>query len=118
MTQPLRSTPITEASSLLRVGPPARLATVLNPLRFPPLGTLPLAHLQQGELCQDTPSPVPRESSRSGSRRLHAGHRLANQRAPARLIPEHPTRPGFDVTCFCYDTSSTIRLRSPSWSLP
>src|SRR6185437_9275834 len=90
MTQPLRSTPITEASSLLRVGPPARLATVLNPLRFPPLGTLPLAHLQQGELCQDTPSPVPRESSRSGSRRLHAGHRLANQRAPARLIPEHP----------------------------
>ena len=35
------------------------------------------------------PSHVPSGSSRSGSRRLHAGHRLANQRAPARLIPEH-----------------------------
>ena len=47
MTQPLRSTPITEASPLLQVGPPACLATVLNPLRFRPLGTLPLAHLQK-----------------------------------------------------------------------
>src|SRR5918998_2177975 len=47
MTQPLRSPPITEASPLLQVGPPARLATVLNPLWFQPLGTLPLAHLQK-----------------------------------------------------------------------
>src|SRR5918997_1172957 len=47
MTQPLRSTPITEASSLLQVGPPACLATVLNPLRFQPLGTLPPAHLHK-----------------------------------------------------------------------
>ena len=33
------------------------------------------------------PSHVPRDSRRPGSRRLHAGHRLANTRAPARLIP-------------------------------
>jgi hypothetical protein len=34
-----------------------------------------------------TPSHVPHKSSRPGSRRLHAGHHLANRRAPARLIP-------------------------------
>jgi hypothetical protein len=34
-----------------------------------------------------------------GSRHLHAGHRLANQRAPARLIPEPQLRSGFDVVC-------------------
>ena len=32
-------------------------------------------------------SHVPCRSGRPGSRRLHAGHRLANKRAPAKLIP-------------------------------
>lgn len=43
MTWPLRSTPITGASPLLQASPPARPATVLNPLRFTPLGELPVA---------------------------------------------------------------------------
>jgi hypothetical protein len=43
-----------------------------------------------------------------------AGHRLANRRAPARLIPGSDSHPGFDVTYSYYDTSATIRLRSPS----
>ena len=38
MARPLRSTPITGASSLLRAGPPARLATVLTASRSHPLG--------------------------------------------------------------------------------
>lgn len=38
-------------------------------------------------LCRDTPSHVPHESSRSSSRHLCAGRRLAKDRAPARLIP-------------------------------
>ncbi|MDQ1023163.1 hypothetical protein QF035_000745 [Streptomyces umbrinus] len=42
-TRPLRSTPITGASSLLRAGPPAGPASVLDPSRCPPLGALPLA---------------------------------------------------------------------------
>jgi hypothetical protein len=48
-------------------------------------GTLPLA----GRCRQHRrpPSHVPHKSSRPGSRRLHAGHRLASERAPARLIP-------------------------------
>ena len=44
------------------------------------------------------PSHVPRRSRRPGSRRLHAGHRLASQRAPARLIPGQKVTPGSDAT--------------------
>jgi hypothetical protein len=53
-----------------------------------PLGDLPLTRPRQrtGQY-RDTPSPVPRGSRRPGSRRLHAGHRLASKRTPARLIP-------------------------------
>src|SRR5438034_11534099 len=53
-----------------------------------PLGALPLARPhQQARQYRDTPSPVPHGSRRPGSRRLHAGHRLASKRTPARLIP-------------------------------
>ena len=63
-----------------------------------PLGDLPLARPRSAAgQYRDTPSPVPRGSRRPGSRRLHAGHRLASQRTPARLIPESPKHPGFDV---------------------
>src|ERR1035437_3796919 len=40
MGRPLRSTPITGASSLLRPGPPARPASVLNTSQFLLLGAL------------------------------------------------------------------------------
>src|SRR6266508_384607 len=43
------------------------------------------------------PSHVPRESRRSSSRRLYAGHRLASKWVTARLIPEQFRYPGFDV---------------------
>src|SRR4051795_11536708 len=83
MTRPLRSAPITEASPLLRAGPPARTATEAE---------LPLAAVRSHEgdrrrPCRCAPSPVPFGRGRSGSRRLHAGHRLASRRASARLIP-------------------------------
>src|ERR1035437_8234635 len=42
MGRPLRSTPVTGASSLLRTGPPARPASVLNTSQFLLLGALPL----------------------------------------------------------------------------
>ena len=116
MTRPLGSAPITEASSLLRTGPPARPATVLRPPRPQPQETLPLA--ARGGQCRDVPSHVPRGTRRSGSRRLHAGHHLASQRAPARLIPGSSGHPGFDAVCFYFDTSAAIRLRSPSRSPP
>src|SRR5665811_1633278 len=55
-----------------------------------PLGTLPLAAPNtQGRQYQGMPSHVPCESSRSDSRRLHAGHRPASQRPSAGLLPRH-----------------------------
>jgi hypothetical protein len=87
--------------------PPATAAARDAPSRRP-----------QGGQCRAVPSHVPRESRRSGSRRLHAGHRLASQRASARLIPGSSGHPGFDVVCFYFDTSAAIRLRSPSRSPP
>src|SRR5207249_4504646 len=57
-------------------------------------------------------------SRRPGSRRLHAGHHLTNNRAPARPIPGTMCLPGFDVIFRRFDTSTAVRLRSPSWSPP
>jgi len=55
----------------------------------------PSRHPQREQRCRDTPSHVPCKSSRPDSRRLHAGHHLASQRSPARLIPGWPTTPRF-----------------------
>ena len=40
------------------------------------------------------------QEPRPRSRHLHAGHHLANQQAPARLIPGLQSIPGFDVNLF------------------
>jgi hypothetical protein len=48
-----------------------------------------------GMQCRGMSSHVPHKSSRSGSRHLHAGHRLANKREPARLVPEQKPSPRF-----------------------
>src|SRR6266581_5246415 len=90
MSRPLRSAPITGVSSLLRAGPPACAATVLTPPSFCRSAyslSHPLPEQQHQALYQHMPSHVLHSSRRSGSRRLHAGHRLASKRAPARLIP-------------------------------
>jgi hypothetical protein len=71
-----------------------------------------------GGQYQDLPSPVPYGSRSPDSRRLHAGHHLANRRAPARLIPELRSHPGFDVVWFPFDTSAAIHLRSSSRTPP
>lgn len=90
MARPLRSTPITGASPLLQTGPPAHLASVLTPHGHIPLG-YSLSPESSGRY-RDTPSHVPCRSPRSGSCRLHAGHRLASHRVSARLIPQPITR--------------------------
>ena len=77
-------------------------ASVLDASQFPLLGALPLAPTPCGEraLYRHTPSHVSCSSRRSDSRRLHAGHRLANKRAPARLIPGLCTHPSFDAISY------------------
>jgi hypothetical protein len=98
MSRPLRSAPITGASPLLRAGPPADAVTVLSTSQFPLLGALPLAPGTSRAQYRHLPSRVPCESRRPGSRRLHAGHRLASKRVSARLIPELLGCPGSDAT--------------------
>jgi hypothetical protein len=74
-----------------------------------------------GRQYRDAPSHVPCESSRPGSRRLHAGHRLANQRAPARLLPGQVETPGFDVLFALRHVTSDPSRRGcapSSWSSP
>ena len=44
-----------------------------------------------------SPSHVPCKSRRPGSRRLYAGHHLANTRAPARLIPKENSGPSISM---------------------
>jgi len=84
------------ASPLLRVSPPAH----------PPRYSIP-----PGSAVRDAPSrhpglggsigprflPFHANAAWPGSRCLYAGHRLANKRAPARLIPEFWSHPGFDA---------------------
>jgi hypothetical protein len=49
---------------------------------------------------------------RTASRHLHTGHHPASRQAPAGFIPDHRTRPGFDVIHCCFDASAVVRLRS------
>ena len=102
MSQPLHSTPITGASSLLRAGPPARPHRYSTPRSFRCL-THSLSHpppCGERALYRHTLSHVSCSSRRSDSRRLHAGHRLANKQAPARLFPGLCTHPGFDAISY------------------
>src|SRR4051812_49130211 len=110
---------ITGASPLLRAGPPAGAATVLSVSGFrrttrslsPPEPTGP------GRAYRHPPSHVPCRRSRPGSRHLHAGHHLANQRAPARLVPETLDLSGFDVI-FAFRRVLSGSLALPSRSPP
>ena len=82
------------ASQLLRAGPPARPATVLSSLGFPPLGGLPLAAEGPAAVsgCAFTRSIA---APRSGSCCLYAGCRLGSKRVSPRLVPGQRSGPGF-----------------------
>lgn len=79
-TRPLRSTPITEASSLLRGGPPPCHASVLSPLQFQLLGVLP----PTGRV--NTP-PV-----RIAARGSHVPHRSLNRTRATSTPDDHLAR--------------------------
>ena len=63
-----------------------------------------------------SPSHVPCKSRRPGSRRLYAGHRLANTRAPARLISKGKTGPPILMsTENPFDASTTTPNQKQPW---
>jgi len=72
MTRPLGSTPITGTSQLLRTGPPAHHRDGTQSLAVSAAWDTPCRHLREQQY-RGAPSHVPRRSSRSVSRRLHAG---------------------------------------------
>jgi len=94
MSRPLGSTPTSRQQGLLSYCGPVRR-------RAPHRYSMPSVSASARSLSRPggwtspserptyrcSPSHVPCKSRRPGSRRLCAGHRLANTRAPARLIP-------------------------------
>ena len=100
--RPLRSSPITGPSSLLRAVPPLCLASVLCPSRCSPLGVLPLvtrgptAPLSTDHRYRDDRFSTSMPAPTTSSRHLYTGHRQSHiQAAPwlrahaeARLCPE------------------------------
>jgi hypothetical protein len=124
MTLPLRSSPITGPSSLLRSGPPLCPASVRSPSRISRLGLSPppatAGHNRSTGRRWARDDRFPRSTPKPGpsSRHLHAGHHLANKQAPARLNPGWAGRPVSMSSIAAFDTSSVVRSRSPSWPTP
>src|SRR6266511_1808709 len=120
MSRPLRSTPITEASPLLRTGPPARPQRYSTPHGF----------------CRLTRSLSPTRSSLTGqavsTSRLPTFHAGAADQDHAAFMPDtawpvngHPPdlsrkflSPPVLMPSVRFDTSSAVHSRSSSWSPP
>jgi hypothetical protein len=100
MSRPLRSTPVTEASPLLRAGPPANAATVLNASRFLPFDALPLTPGPRTAKGTVSASAFPRSMQKPQTGLAPPLRRTPPDQyngSPARLIPGPFNRPGFDV---------------------
>ena len=74
-----------------RYSTPRRFRCLGHSLR--PAGPTPGRHRWGDRFPRSVPMPDP------NSRHLCAGHHLANQQAPARLVPGQQRDPGFDDTC-------------------
>jgi hypothetical protein len=112
MTRPLGSTPTAPSRGFT--------ATTSRSASTPRDGThcLPVSAARQapsrrpldrGQQCRGVPSHVPCKSRRPGSRRLHAGHRLAKKNGhPPDSSRADLLHPGFDATLLSNDTSAAI----------
>src|SRR5215468_1318645 len=119
-SRPLRSTPITGASPLLRAGPPACAASVLDASQFLLLGVLP-----PGAATPTRPA-VPVSTPRLPTFRTGAADQTHSACMPGTTWPigGHPpgssrsrqVHPGFDAVFDCFDTSSAVHSRSSFWS--
>jgi hypothetical protein len=120
MSRPLRSTPITGASPLLRAGPPARAATVLTTSGFSRsvCSLSPTTHHGVVDSVDTRLPHVPHSSRRPDSRHLHAGHRLANNSGTRQTHPGIALRPRFRCHFLNLDASAVVHSRSSSRSPP
>jgi hypothetical protein len=117
MVRPLRSLSITESSSLLWAGPNANPAPVLNPSRFPPLETLPLATTFGSSVGASLPTFHVKAADRA---------RVAYMPGTAWPVTGYPPDSSWNLvhapvlmpSKTNFDTSIAIRLRSPSRSPP
>ena len=117
MTRPLRSSPITGPSSLLRVGPPLCPASLLSPSQISCLGF-------SLQTTGRRPKPLHWPAVPSGRQVLPFHPRaqitlappsmpdthLASQQAPARLLPGQRLDPGSECHQYAFDTSSVVSL--------
>jgi hypothetical protein len=124
MTSPRRSTRITGLHSYHEAVRPCAPHQYSTPRGFGRLG-LSLPRTTAGHNSA-TGRPRARDDRftrsaskpKPSSRHLHAGHRLANRQAPARLIPGSGLHPVLMSSVHAFDTSSVDRFRSPSWPTP
>ena len=117
MVWPLRSTPITGASALLRASPPTHPASVLGTSQFLLLGDLPLPATRAGVSGRAFPRSVQQQQTRlaSPSCRTPPGQSAGTRQAH----PGDNLKPRFRCRVVNHlDTSSAIHSRSPSWSPP
>jgi hypothetical protein len=119
MSRPLRSTPITGASPLLRAGPPARAATVLSTSRFRPVGALPLAPpLTRDRAVSAHAFPRSTRKPQTGltppARRTPPGQSAGTRQAH----PGIALRPRFRCRFLNLDASAVVHSRSSSRSPP
>ncbi len=127
--RPLRSSPITGPSPLLRAGPPLRLA-VLCPRRFLPPRVLPLAAKgppapRLGRRYRDTGSPLPCQRPRRAHATLTPSTARATRRPPsgytvpkARCSPGDMHQPRLRCCQLFFDASAVVQPRSSSRRIP
>jgi hypothetical protein len=124
VARPLRSSPITGPSALLRDGPPLCPAPVLSPSQFPLLGDLPCATDRRPEQHHWPDRPVGATGSHVPCKSLSQARATSTPDAiwAVNRLPPDSSRDSkaFPVSTspFSFDTSSVVRFRSPSWLTP
>ena len=114
--RPLRSSPTTEPSPLLRAGPSLCPASVLCRSRFVPFAVLPLADRvaprphQRPDQHRDYRFSCSMPAPATGSRHLYTGHRQDNTQVASWLRARHHRRPFVPETQFAPGFDAIFRI--------
>ena len=119
-TRPLRSSPVTGPSPLLRGGPSPCRASVLSPSQFQLLGVLPSAagvNTPAGAITARGSHVSCQRPDRTRATSM-PGNRQGSKQVSPWLFPGQQLDPGYDCRRYAYDTSAVVHSRSPSRSPP